>query len=138
MLSVATANATDYLNGNLIQANSNLVGLIIPAINIPAAFVLDKIASFYNLTNETFTYNVTLILTNKGGSNATNVNITDLDYTNSSFIIGNLSSGETITRSYLLNFTRNSTTYYNPTAIAQVFGIDSFSNSSIFRKLKFK
>ena len=74
---------------------------------------------------------MTLKLTNKGGSSATNVNITDSDYTGFNFSIGTLSSGETITRSYLLNFTRNSTTYYNSTSIAQAYGIDSFSDSLI-------
>lgn len=96
-----------------------------------ASLVLDKIASFYNVTNETFIYNMTLRLTNKGGSNATNVNITDLDYLDSIFVIGNLSSGESVIRSYLLNYTKNSTTYYNTTAIAQALGIDSYLNSLI-------
>ena len=94
----------------------------------PASFVLDKIASFYNLTNETFIYNITLRLTNKGGSNTTGVNVTDSDYLNSEFSIGSLGFGESITRSYVLNFTRNSTTYYNSTSIAQVYGIDSSAN----------
>ncbi|MCX6750069.1 MAG: hypothetical protein NTZ83_01285 [Candidatus Pacearchaeota archaeon] len=61
----------------------------------------------------------------------TNVNITDSDYMSYTFSIGNLSSEETITRSYLLNFTRNLTTYYNTTSIAQAYGIDSYSFSQI-------
>lgn len=130
-LNIATANATDLISNNLIEANSSEITITIPARSSSASFVLDKIASFYNITNETFTYNTTLRLTNKGGSSATNVNITDLDYIYSNFSIGDLAVGETITRSYLLNFTRNSTNYYNSTSIAQAFGIDSFSNSLI-------
>jgi sporulation protein YlmC with PRC-barrel domain len=96
-----------------------------------ASLLLNKIASFHNLTNETFTYNITLSLTNKGGSNATSVNITDSNYIGSNFTIGTLIAGETITRSYLLNFTRNSTVYYNSTSIASAYGIDSLSTSLI-------
>ncbi|MBU0929601.1 MAG: PRC-barrel domain-containing protein [Nanoarchaeota archaeon] len=130
-LPIATANATDSLNGELIEASSDQISVYIPALPSSAAFVLDKIASFYNLTNETFTYNITLRLTNKGGSNATNVNITDNDYSDYNFSIENMSSGETITRSYLINFTRNSTTYYNSTSIARAYGIDLYSNNLI-------
>jgi sporulation protein YlmC with PRC-barrel domain len=130
-LTIATANATDYINNNLIEASSNSVSVLIPARSGSASFVLDKIASFYNLTNETFIYNITLKLTNKGGSNATNVNITDLDYNGSNFTIGELGSGESAIRSYLLNFTRNSTTYYSSTATTQALGIDSYSNNLI-------
>ena len=100
--------------------------------NTSASLILDKIISFSSFTNQTFVYNVTLRLTNKGGSNATYVNITDLDSLSSPYFIGNITPGETVVRNYLLSFARNSTTYHNITKIAQVSGIDSFLSSLIY------
>jgi len=98
----------------------------------PASFVLDKIASLYELTNNTITYNITLRLTNKGRSNVTNVTISDIEYPGLSLDLGNISQGESVSRSYLLNFNRSSKIYYNLTSIALVEGIDLSSNSTIF------
>jgi sporulation protein YlmC with PRC-barrel domain len=126
-LNIATSNAIDSISEELIEANSNLINILIPAKPSSASLVVDKIASFHNLTNETFTYNITLKITNKGGSNATSVNITDTDSDEILYGIGTLESGQTETRSYLKTFERNSKIYYNQTQIAQVQGIDSFS-----------
>ena len=130
-LSIATANATDAISGNLIEANSSEIAVIIPATSTSASFILNKIASFHNFTNTTFTYNITLKLTNKGGSNATTVNITDSNYADYNFSIALLDAGETATKSYMLNFARNSSTYYNVTSIAQAYGMDSFAGALI-------
>ncbi len=131
-------NTTGFTYGNLSGFDlGNATGYTLgynAGVNVSnrtsASLVLDKIASLQNITNGTISYNVTLRLTNKGGSNSTNVNITDLDY-GSNFTIGNLTAGESITRSYLINFTRNMTTYSNATSIAHAYGIDSYSSGQI-------
>jgi len=130
-LSIATANGTDSISGQVIDVSSDQITVLVPAIQSSASFVLDKLASVYNLTNNTFVYNITLRLTNKGGSNSTNSNITDNDYNNSLFSVGTISTGESIVRSYLANFSRNSTTYYTLTNSSVAYGIDAFSNSLI-------
>jgi len=97
----------------------------------PASFILDKIASFLNITNETISYNITLRATNKGGSSATSANITDTDSTESPYDIETINASQTISRSYIKTYQRNSTTHYNASSIAQAQGIDSFSSSMI-------
>ena len=98
----------------------------------PASFVLDKIASFYNISNESISYNITLRITNKGKNNASLVNITDSDSNESPYSIGVLNGSQVISRSYIKTFSRNSTDYFSSLSIAQAQGIDSFSNSSVF------
>jgi sporulation protein YlmC with PRC-barrel domain len=130
-LSVAMANGTDSVSGELINVGSDLITLMVPPLQSSASLVLDKIANIHNFTNEEFIYNITLRLTNKGGSNSISTNITDSNYNNSYFDLDNLSYSSITSRSYLLNFSRNSTTYYSYLNIAQAFGIDSYSNSLI-------
>ncbi len=96
------------------------------------SLVLDKIASFYNLTNETISYNITLKLTNKGSGAATLVNITDTDSIEGSYDIGTLEGGQTVQKSYLSQFTRNSTTYSYSLVVAQSQGTDSYLGSVIY------
>jgi len=101
------------------------------AVGGSASFVLDKITSFHNVTNETISYNLTLRLTNSGGGAATSSNITDIDSSESPYNIGAINGGESISRSYTKTYTRNSTTYYSALSIAQSQGINSYSNSMI-------
>ena len=131
-------NTTGFTYGNLSGFDlGNATGYTLgynAGVNVSnrtsASLVLDKIASLQNITNGTISYNVTLRLTNKGGSNSTGVNITDLDY-GSNFTIGNLTAGESVTRSYIINFTRNMTTYSNATSIAHAYGLDSYLSVQI-------
>jgi len=124
-------NLTGYILGNITGYNTGYNAGLIACNHSSASLVLDKIANLYNITNGTISYNITLRLTNKGGSNATSVNITDLDYVSHNFTIGNLAEGESVTRNYLLNFTRNITIYSNTTSIAHAYGIDSYSSGQI-------
>ncbi len=99
--------------------------------NISASLILDKIIIFDGLTNQSFNYKVILRLINKGGSNATDVNITDTDSLFSPYYIGNVSPGEIVLRDYSISFVRNSSTYDIQTNIAQSVGVDSLSSNLI-------
>ncbi len=100
-------------------------------LGFKAVLALDKIASVYSLTNSSIIYNITLILTNIGGANALNVNISDSDSSDSIYNIGILLSNSSIKRSYLKNLTRKDMVDYQLTVLAITEGIDSYSNSLI-------
>nr|MBA4404791.1 hypothetical protein [Nanoarchaeum sp.] len=130
-LAIATVNATDYLYSNLIEADSELISVLVPALNSGASLVIDKIISMYNLTNETIDYNITLRATNKGGSNATSVVITDSDSGSSPYNIGNIAINSSYAVSYIKTFIRNSTNYNVTFAIAEANGTDSYDSSEV-------
>jgi hypothetical protein len=109
-LITATANGTAI--ATVINATSQQITVPVPEIPTNASFVLDKIATVSSVNSTQITYNVTLVLTNKGGTNATGCNITDSDSLLSPYAIGNLSAGSTFTTSYNKTYARNSTTYY--------------------------
>ena len=96
-----------------------------------AVFVLDKVISIFNLSNDSISYSVALRLNNLGGSAAVNVNITDFDSPNQVYLIGNLSAGSFYELNYTKVFTRqNSITYYLfNQSISR--GIDSYNNNLI-------
>jgi len=100
-------------------------------LGFPASFVLNKLASVYNTTNASISYNITLILINIGNANATNVNITDTDSLDSPYNISTLKDNSNIKRSYLKNFSRNDTVSYYLLTSAIARGIDTYSNLSI-------
>ncbi|MFA5992574.1 MAG: LamG-like jellyroll fold domain-containing protein [Candidatus Pacearchaeota archaeon] len=100
-------------------------------IGSSASLVLDKIATIHNISNSIISYNITLRLTNKGGSDVTNTNITDTDSINSPYDIGTISANSSTEMSYIKNFTRNSTNYYYTLSYAQAFGINSYSSNQI-------
>ncbi|MCX6707597.1 MAG: hypothetical protein NT001_05665, partial [Candidatus Woesearchaeota archaeon] len=129
-LSIAAANATDSASSGLLQAYSDRLSVVVPAIGTSASLVLDKIASFNSVAAGTISYNITLRITNNGGSNATYVNVTDADYP-SGYDLGTLTAGQTVLRKYMLTYGRNSTTYYPNLAVAQSIGIDSYSDALI-------
>jgi len=121
----ANANGTDGISGSIVQANSSAATIVIPSSISQASFVLDKIVSFYNITNESIFYNVSLRLTNRGGSDAINVSLNDSDSSSSPYSLGTLTAGSTNTTSYLINYTRNSTTYTVNLAQSRASGNDS-------------
>ncbi len=94
----------------------------------PASFVLDRIANFHSLTNNSISYNITLRIINNGMSDALYVNLTDLESSNNNYTIGNLTSNAIYEISYLKNFTRENTTTYYQLSNAEVYGIDEYSN----------
>jgi len=129
-------NQTGYILGNIsgfILGNASGyaegydAGFI--AGTSPASLSLDKIASFYNISNESVWYNITLRAVNKGGENATSVVITDTDSASSPYDIGTMTAGETIFKGYILNFSRNSTTWFHLTNFSNASGLDSSLNS---------
>ena len=100
-------------------------------IGTPASLVLDKTASIHNLSNNEIYYNISLRVLNKGGSDCNDVNLSDDDFILSPYDLGTLNPDESVILSYLMNFTRqNSTTYYE-LEIANVQGVDSYSNSLV-------
>ncbi len=113
---------TSYLQSNRSCTDNFQIGS-------QASLIISKIASIYNTTNETIYYNITLKLTNNGGSDTLNTNITDSDSESSPYLIGTLSPSSSYQTSYLKNFTRQSSTTYYLTSIATALGIDSYSNS---------
>ena len=125
-----SANGTDAISG-LIETTAEGIVLAIPGTQTPASFVLDKIATIHNVTNTTINYNITLRLTNKGGSDATSSNITDSDSNDSPYDLGTVSANSSIERSYIENFTRQDTTIYQLLSTATTQGIDSYSSSLI-------
>ena len=76
-------------------------------------------------------YNITLRLVNKGGSNASYSNITDSDYSGSIYNIGTIEAGSYAERSYIKEFTRNSSSYNASLSIASGSAIDSYTGSVI-------
>ncbi len=126
-----TLNVTDAIGTDWDKPISLTIALSTPDTPSPASLVLDKIISLNQIENESISYNVTLRLTNKGESNSTNTNITDSDSENSPYDLGNITNGEFITRSYLENFTRNSTTYNAELYVANATGIDSSTSNLI-------
>jgi len=129
-LAIANANGTDDISG-LVETSSEEIIISIAALQTPASFILDKIVTIHNMTNTTINYNVTLRITNKGGSDATNCNITDSDSSDSPYLIGTIQSNETVTRSYIENLARQDTTYYQLLSTAIGKGIDSYTASLI-------
>ena len=132
-------NTTGFILGNLTGFNfGNQTGYetgygegFIAGRNGSASLILDKTASFHNLTNETVTYNITLRITNNGRGNSTSTNITDSDSDSSPYNLGNIETGNSITRSYLKTYSRNSTIYNSTLSIASVSGIDSLLSTEI-------
>ncbi|MGV8142841.1 MAG: right-handed parallel beta-helix repeat-containing protein [Candidatus Pacearchaeota archaeon] len=96
-----------------------------------ASLILDKIVTFYNISNSTINYNVTLRLTNKGGTSSVETNITDADSTSSPYLVGDLAAGEYNLRSYLLNYTRESAFYYVNLSMANSYGFDGSTNDTL-------
>ncbi len=117
-------NATTYQSINASCINAFQIGS-------QASLVLDKIATIHNISNSQIIYNITLRITNKGGSDSLNSNITDADSTNSPYLLTTLQPNTNIQVSYLLNLTRQNTTQFYLTSIATAQGIDTFSNSLI-------
>jgi sporulation protein YlmC with PRC-barrel domain len=123
-------NITGFYFGNSSGYSLGYSAGLIAGNYSPSNLVLDKIISLQDLTPTNITYNITLRLTNKGGSNATYVNITNSDSGN--YEIEVLTPGNSITESYLLNFTRNSTNYNSTLPVAYLIGIDSYSSDLIY------
>jgi sporulation protein YlmC with PRC-barrel domain len=98
----------------------------------PASLVLDKIINIHNVTNTTINYNITLRVTNKGLSDATSSILTDPDSTNSPYNLENISANSFVSRSYIKEYTRNSTTYNITLTIARVNATDSYSGNEVF------
>ena len=130
-LSVATANATNSINNNLVAANSSQIIVVIPALPTSASLVLDKIVSLQQINSTSVIYNIILIAINKGGSNATNVNITDPDSPSSPYSLGTLTAGNSTSVSYTLTYQRNSTDYSQALSSALASGTNSYSGSSV-------
>jgi hypothetical protein len=130
-LSLATANATDSLSQNVIQAVSSQIQVIVPATTSAAALMLDKIVNLHNMTNDSISYNITLKLTNKGTSDASSSNITDTDSNDSPYSIGTIDALQTISRSYIKSYARNTTTYQVGLALARSQAIDSLTSTGI-------
>ena len=126
----ASANGTDAISG-LIETTAGEIVIIIPGTQTPASFILDKIATIHNVTNTTINYNITLRVVNKGGSDATNSNITDSDSENSPYDLGTVSNNESVERSYIENFTRQDTITYQLLSVATAQAIDSYLGSLI-------
>jgi len=101
------------------------------AVQTSADFVLDKIVTIHNITNNTINYNITLRVVNKGGSDATTVNLTDSDSSDSPYDLTTVGANSSVVRSYIKNFTRQDTTTYQILSIAQAQGIDSYLGSLI-------
>ena len=123
-------NLSGFYFGNISGYNEGYNIGFIAGSNNSASFVLDKIASLYELTNDSIIYNITLRVINKGG-NASSVFLTDEDSDLSPYDLGNISSGGVVERSYLKSFERNSTTYYYLFDQANVSGIDSSSGGEV-------
>lgn len=123
----------DYLLNNLNFSKKQdwIISLTPQNSLFPASLVLDKIISLNEITNETISYNITLRITNKGGSNSTSTNITDIDSEYSPYNIENITNNTFTAFSYLKNFTRNSTTYSISLSQAQSIGIDSSTSNII-------
>jgi PGF-pre-PGF domain-containing protein len=96
-----------------------------------ASLVLDKILNFYNQTNTTIMYNITLRLTNKGGSDVISTTLIDSDSNDSSYSLGNVSANSTLIRSYLKEYNITSSGYTFNLSIATVNGTDSYSGNDI-------
>ncbi len=130
MLSGATALAIDAKSDNLLSVFAQSLNVTVPAnVSVtPASLVLDKIVTFYNVSNTTIAYNISLRLVNTGGSSSTEANISDADSSSSPYMIGALAAGDSVFRSYLATYTRNSTTYYVNLSRAQSYAFDSYSS----------
>ena len=119
---------------NLVWANITSFGSIfaplIEAIT-PASLSLDKIVTMQELNESAVIYNITLKVTNKGGSTATDVNLTDTDSSASPYSLGNISAGNENLSYYNLTYFRNSTTYNVTLAVAYVNGTDSYLGGAI-------
>lgn len=124
------------INGSCFDS-FNLSSSTVASSPTAANLILDKIVSLHNISNNTINYNVTLRLTNTGGINSTNTNITDLDSINSPYILNNITPGQSILRSYILNYSRNSSGYSVNLSKALSYGVDNYyglslnSNSSV-------
>lgn len=129
-LSIKKEGYTDYNSiVNISEPISWTISLSQLENKLPASLVLDKIISLNEITNETISYNITLKLINKGESNSTNTNLTDLDSEDSPYALDNISNNSFIKVSYLKNFTRNSTTYPVLLSQAQSIAIDSSTSN---------
>jgi parallel beta-helix repeat protein len=93
-----------------------------------AMLSLDKIVSIQEINSTSTIYNITLRMINYGASDATAVNISDDDY---NFSLNSLGAGEVETRSYLLNFTRDSELSFFLSPSASISAIDSYSGNEI-------
>lgn len=113
---------TSYLQSNKSCIDNFQIGS-------QASLIISKIASIHNTTNDTIYYNITLKITNNGGADAINTNISDSDSESSPYTIGTLSPSSSHQISYLKNFSRQSPTSYHLTPIAAAYAIDSYSNS---------
>ncbi len=130
-LAIASVNGTDSYQDNDTSANSSEIVLVVPGTQTSAQFVLDKIVTIQNMTNTTINYNISLRVVNKGGSDATSVNLTDSDSLVDSYDLTTVGANSSVVRSYVKSYTRNSTTYNASLVQARVNGIDSYSGNEI-------
>lgn len=100
------------------------------AVGASSSLVIDKIVNFYNLTNESIFYNVSLRVVNKGAGTAVFANASDSDF-GTVYLLGNLSGGEVVLRSYLINFTRGITSSSSELSLASAEASDSFSGARV-------
>ncbi len=122
------SNGNFLLNASVIRNGLNESCSDNFELGSPASFVLDKIATIYNLSSAEILYNITLRLINKGGADALNTSILDLDSINSPYNLNTLLSNTNNEVSYLLNLTRENITSYYLTSKAIAQGIDSYTN----------
>ena len=101
------------------------------SVGSSASIILDKTLSLNNLSNSTISYNITLRVTNKGGSDATSVILTDNDSSNSPYTLGNISANSSISTSYVKEYIRNSSNYNSSLAIASINATNSYSGGQI-------
>jgi len=120
-----TLNATSsYLGYNEICRDSFQIGS-------PASLILDKTITFFNQTNAIIIYNISLIITNKGGSEIVSAVLTDSDSNVSQYNLENLSANSSTIRSYLKEFNKNSSAYSINLSVANVNGTSSYSGNEI-------
>ncbi|MBT4174320.1 hypothetical protein HOC80_03940 [archaeon] len=116
-----------------LNASTSYQGSDIPCIDTfsiggSALFVLDKVATIFNISNSTINYNITLRVTNRGLADATSVNLTDDPR---SYDLSTVNANSSVVRSYLANFTREDTLVYQLLSVATVNGTDSYSGTVI-------
>jgi len=124
-----TITATGYKTYNSTVDFNGASEWTISLLEDSPSFVLDKIATIHNFTDDEITYNISLKLINKGGIDSLNTTLTDSDSESSPYDLGTLSSNSSTIQSYLENYSRNSTTYSINLSIANVTGQDEYSNN---------
>jgi len=96
-----------------------------------ASFILDKIATVFNISNSTINYNITLRVINKGQSDAESVTLTDPDSDSSPYDLSTVNANSSVLRSYIANFTKQDSITYQLLSIATVNGTDPYSGNEI-------